>query len=593
MLHRSLLCCASLATALLANAQAPAILWQNCLGGSGTENAQTLIATSDGGYLALSMTTSTNGDVTGSHGDSDIWLTKLDDSGVLQWQRALGGSLNDTPLEVVENDMNEYIVLGLTLSNDGDVSGNHGGVDLWIVKLDATGNLLWQRCLGGSGNEYLESIWTGELVPHTLLPTPDGGCIVSGSTSSSDGDVVGSHGGIFDIWMAKVDGAGMLEWQLPIGGTDREEPFVLIACADGGYIIAGFTSSNDGDVVGWFPAYDNGPLADAFVVKVDAGGTLEWSRTLGGDSPEMVQCVRQTADGGFILASYASTETGEVSNIVGGGDWWLVKLDATGDMEWDNALGGPANEGTCLGVEQTPDGGYMAFGVTRSADGGDVQGYHGTLWDWEGDYWVVKTDPMGEVEWQHCLGGTALEDLHTYRITPDGGCIVGGWAWSADGDVTGNHGSSDAWVVKLDDVGSIQWKRALGGSGYEGARSIVPSNDGGFVVLSTTASSNGNVSGAHGDTDTWCVKLAAIGVGVHETTTIDFAISPVPATSTVQVTTAAAGSIFLRDALGREVLHASMSGTTHMLDVADLPRGMYTITLRGKTGGRTHCLVLE
>ena len=144
------------------------------------DDAMSIAPASDGGYIVAGYSESNDGDINGNHGDKDYWIVKLNSSGNLQWQKSLGGSYDDWANSIAPTPDGGYIVAGQSASNDGDITGHHGYWDYWIVKLDASGNLQWQKSLGGSSSEYAYSI----------APTPDGGYIVAGSSYSNDGDAV-------------------------------------------------------------------------------------------------------------------------------------------------------------------------------------------------------------------------------------------------------------------------------------------------------------------------------------------------------------------------------------------------------------------
>ncbi|MGB3074225.1 MAG: hypothetical protein WBB36_02835, partial [Chitinophagales bacterium] len=193
-------------------AQSPSsIEWQKCLGGSGYEIAKSVQQTSDGGFIVAGYTESTDGDISGNHGGSDYWVVKLDSHGVMEWQKCLGGSYYEFAHSVQQTTDKGFIVAGYSSSNDGDVSGNHGDYDYWIVKLDSTGTMEWQKCLGGSKYD----------AAHSIQQTSDGGFIVAGETGSTIGDVSGNHGS-GDYWVVKLDGSGNIEWQKCLGGNDYD-----------------------------------------------------------------------------------------------------------------------------------------------------------------------------------------------------------------------------------------------------------------------------------------------------------------------------------------------------------------------------------
>jgi len=236
-----------------------ALAWQRCLGGSGGDILPCVRQTSDDGYIVVSATDSTDGDVSGNHGDLDIWVVKLDSSGAIEWQRCLGGSSRDSPSNVLQTSDGGYIVVGDTQSTDGDVAGYHGHIDIWVVKLDIGGAISWQRCFGGSMLELTEEV----------QQTSDGGYIFAGETESTNGDVIGIHGG-FDVWLVKLDSDGAIAWQRCLGGSGSESTMHIQQTPDGGYIFAGGTDSTDGDVIGIHHFYHTGWVLynDVWVVKL-------------------------------------------------------------------------------------------------------------------------------------------------------------------------------------------------------------------------------------------------------------------------------------------------------------------------------------
>ncbi len=215
----------------------------------------------------------------------------------------------------------------------------------------------------------------------------------------------------------------------------------------------------------------------------------------------MQTSIQQTSDGGFIVAGQTYSNDGDVSGNHGGSDAWVVKLNSSGTILWQKCLGGTVYGAIAYSIQQTSDGGFIVGGETLSNDG-DVSGNHG-----EFDAWVVKLDSLGDIEWQKCLGGTGWDWENSIQQTSDGGFIVAGYTNSNDGDVSGNHGSKDYWVVKLNSSGDIEWQKCLGGTNDDWARSIKQTSDGGFIVAGFTASNDGDVSGNQGNSDAWVVKL--------------------------------------------------------------------------------------
>ncbi|MCK4664989.1 MAG: T9SS type A sorting domain-containing protein [Bacteroidales bacterium] len=409
----------------LFNLNAQGINWASCYGGSNCEFAESIQQTIGGGYIVAGFSDSNDGDVSDNHGYKDYWIVKLDDFGNIEWQKCLGGSNEDYPRSIQQTTDGGYIVAGWTASNDGNVSGNHGTVDYWIIKLNELGNLEWQKCLGGSDFD----------VAYSIQQTTDGGYIVAGWAASNDGDVSGNHGE-YDYWVVKLDSSGNIEWQKCLGGSNNDLVYSIQQTTDVGYIVAGGTVSNDGDVS------ENHGNYDYWVVKLDNIGNIEWQKCLGGTGDDKAYSIQQTTDGGYIVAGYSDSNDGDVSGNHGGSDSWVVKLDDSGTIEWQKCLGGWESDGA-KSTQQTTDGGYIVVGYTFSNDG-NVSGNHGG-----GDYWIVKLNELGNLEWQKCLGGSDSDCAYSIQQTTDEGYIVAGYTYSNDGDVSGNHGYEDYWVIKL------------------------------------------------------------------------------------------------------------------------------------------------
>ena len=238
---------------LYLTAQAPSIEWQKSLGGSGSDIGRSIQQTTDGGYIVVGESNSTNGDVTGNHGDFDYWVVKLSSTGAIIWQKTLGGTGSDNAYSIRQTTDGGYVVAGTSNSNDGDVTGNHGDFDYWIVKLSSTGSIIWQKSLGGSGIDWATS----------SQQTTDGGYIVIGGSNSIDGDITASLG-INDYWVVKLSSTGSITWQKSLGGSRNDVGWSIQQRTDGGFIIAGTSDSNDGDVTG------NNGNSDYWVIKLSA-----------------------------------------------------------------------------------------------------------------------------------------------------------------------------------------------------------------------------------------------------------------------------------------------------------------------------------
>ncbi len=231
----------------------------------------------------------------------------------IEWQKCLGGSAWDWTVSIQQTRDGGYIVAGYSYSNDGDISGNHGNYDYWVVKLNSAGAVIWQKSLGGSS-------WDRG---YSIQQTSDGGFIIAGESWSNDGDVSGNHGWC-DYWVVKLNSAGDIVWQRSLGGSDWDEAYSIQQTTDGGFIVAGDSWSNDGDVSGHHGTPSGS--SDYWVVKLNSAGAVIWQKSLGGSDGDEARSIQQTSDGGFIVAGWSDSNDGDVSGNHGGHDYWVVKL---------------------------------------------------------------------------------------------------------------------------------------------------------------------------------------------------------------------------------------------------------------------------
>lgn len=424
------------------NLSAQVISWQKTLGGSNSELAKGSITTSDGGYIVVGLTRSNDGDVSGFHGgnEDDIWVTKLNSVGQLVWQKALGGSSYEGLPVITATTDGGYVVAATTNSNDGDVTGNHNGNGIWIVKLDGNGNLLWQKSHGSSGGETADAI----------TATADGGVVVVGQTASKDGYFISDCTGTLVAILFKLDNQGNLVWQKSLGCAPKF--YAIQETPDRSLIVAG--SIKRGDLSAPTGTYD------IWVVKLTDQGNPIWQKAYGGDKSEYASSIRVTADGGYVLVG--STEANDPhipdshfdqSNIV------VIRLSTSGDLIWQKILGGSSVDyGRDIIV--TPDKGYLVIGDTQSGQlylstGGDVSDNHGG-----DDIWVAKLTESGNLIWQKTFGGSTNDEPVGIMASPDGDYGLAGTTYSNDGDVSRNHGFSDFWVVKFQ-VSTLQLTQPL------------------------------------------------------------------------------------------------------------------------------------
>ena len=344
-----------------------ALTLSKCFGGTYNDYLNSIVQTSDGGYMAVGDMNSTDGDFSANHGEYDGWIIKLDSNGNKLWLKCFGGTSTDLLRSIIQTSDGGYIAGGYTRSVDGDISGSRYSLDGWIIKLDSNGNKLWSKCFGGNGNDYLNSI----------IQTADGGYIAAGETLSNDGDFSEHHGGRTDGWIIKVSSAGNREWSKCFGGNGNDYLNNITQTSDGGYIAVGETSSTDGEFSG-----NHSTKTDGWIIKINATDNKVWSKCFGGTDYDSLTDILQTIDGGYMAAGYAKSTNGDVPLSHGDYNGWIIKVSSTGNREWSKCFGGSSIE--YLYKLLQADNGFCAVGYTQSNDG-DVPGNHGNK-----DGWIIK-----------------------------------------------------------------------------------------------------------------------------------------------------------------------------------------------------------
>ncbi len=532
------------------------IQWQNTIGGNWSDHFRCVQKTNDGGYILGGYSDSgISGDKTENcNGDRDYWIVKIDSIGNIQWQNTIGGSLSDDLYSIQQTADGGYILGGSSLSNiSGDKTENSigpswGSWDYWIVKVDAVGTIQWQNTIGGSGYDY----------SYSIQQSTDGGYILGGQSGSNiSGDKTEDSLGQNDYWIVKTDSLGIIQWQNTIGGSDFEDIYSIQQTADGGYILGGISQS---DISGDKTENRLGS-SDYWIVKLDSLGVIQWDNTIGGSLGEALYSIQQTTDGGYIIGGTSASDISgdKTENCIGGPgyiDFWIVKVDALGIVQWENTIGGTSFD-ELLSVQQTTDGGYILGGFSKSRISGDKTENSIV----KNDYWIVKTDSLGNVQWQNTIGGSSDDELYSIQQTIDGGYILGGSSNSnVTGDKTENNtggfGAYDYWIVKLTVKYNLLSGKLFADLNSNGVQdSGEPSLSGKKIIEQNTgrfsfSQSNGRYSVAVLDTGNYTVSASsqmwyypnpglhtATFTGINQTDSLnDFAYQPIGTYDDVCVT---------------------------------------------------------
>ncbi|TGE04669.1 T9SS type A sorting domain-containing protein [Hymenobacter fodinae] len=424
----------------------------------------------------------------------------------VRWERTLGG-VQIEELNAIQSTIDGGLIVGgashSSISGDRSQANQGTSSDFWVVKLAADGAKQWERAFGGSLEDELWSV----------LQTNDGGYLLGGTSySGKSGDKSQPNKGYSDYWVIKIDAQGNKQWDRTYGGNGHDTFRSMQLTADGGFVVGGYSASGVSDDKSEpslaDPYFSSDP--DYWVLKLDAQGNKQWDRTYGGNRTEWLSEVLQTTDGGYIVAGQSlSNESGNKSQqLKGTRDFWIVKLDAQGHKQWEQAYG-TTGSNPLRRVRQTTDGGYILCGESTSGVSIDkTEPSKGGQ-----DIWVVKVDANGVKQWDRSVGGSGSEVGYALSLTLDGGYLIGGPSTSGiSGDKTeANLGAGDYWVVKLDAQGRKVWDRTVGGSGEDRLNSIQQLADGSIVLGGTSTSpiSGSKSQASKGASDFWVAKLGS------------------------------------------------------------------------------------
>lgn len=361
--------------------------WAKTYGDSAPDTTFSIQQTKDSGYIAAGSTSSSG------EGQNDVWVLKLDKKGNIVWQRTYGGRNIDQANSIQQTKDNGYIVVGNTLSFGA------GSADFWVLKLDERGDVLWQKTYGGPDNEHNPSI----------QQTKDSSYIVAGNSTFLGSSV--------DLWVLRLDKEGNILWQKIYGGPNNDFFRSIQQTKDNGYIVAGDTHSSGADSGLW-------------VLKLDKEGDIVWKKIYNRSGSDYASAINQTTDGGYIVSGSTQPSVGSPS------DFWVLKLDEHGNIVWQKTYGGPDID-IAYSIQQTKDSGYIVAGNTHSFGAGQI------------DFWVLKLDEEGNIRWQKTYGGFKSEFLESIQQTKDGGYIFTGFTSSF------GAGGFDSWFLKVDANGNI------------------------------------------------------------------------------------------------------------------------------------------
>lgn len=426
---------------------------QKNYGGNSNDALKVIVLTEDGGVLLAGTSSSdssgTKTENARGYSYSDYWIVKLDKNRVKQWDKTYGGASGDVLTCAQQTTDGGYILGGYSFSGESadKIGYNRGAVDYWVVKTDSLGNMQWNKTIGGNDYDYL----------YSLYQTKDGGYMLSGySYTDLSVDKTAPSNGAIDIWLVKLDEAGNITWNRSVGGNQDEYNAPMVPTNDGGFIVGTSTGSKiSGD--------KTQPGRGYWIIKFDSLYNIQWDKVIGSKGGDELMVIQQTSDNGYILGGYSNGGKAQDKTDTSRGDFdfWIVKLDAAHNIEWDKTIGGNGLDYLYALIE-TSDKGFLLGGYTRSGISGEKSEDNIGPW-YYGDYWVVKTDKQGTIEWDKTLGSFTHDWLYDLKEIEKNKYIVGG-SGAAPGSVT--FGFDDYYMVVLthkknNSITSIQQENIL------------------------------------------------------------------------------------------------------------------------------------
>lgn len=479
------------------------------------------------------------------------FLTFISYSQNVEWKKCFGGSNEDMGWSIINSNDDGYVIAGNSKSIDGDVTSNNGSSDFWVIKIDTEGQIIWESNYGISNYERAFSITSAN----------DGGYIIAGYRNSIDGELTDS-----DFWIVKINESGELLWDNLYGGSNFDNAYNIIKTNNNGYIITGKTV-----------LVDNFFKDAALIIKIDNSGNIIWQKSfLDSDCLNVSSAVMAPDNGVIFVADDCSMNS----------DYIIVKLDENGNMVWQKEYGGSLADRP-TSIKSCEDGSYVIVGSSASQDG-DVINNHGGF-----DYWIIKIDSNGNLLSSKCFGGSEIDYAEDVIQNNNNELIVVGYSESNDGDVTNNTDKKDYWIINVDSENELKWEKCIGDyTGEDKARSVVHAGDNRYLVVGYTDSFEGEVSGNHGDYDYWVIEISESTNSLNNIkNNIEFSIYPNPTKELINIEGENIQEIEVIDLNGEIVLKSDI--ILDVINLSTLSSGLYFIKVKNDKGMSIKKFVLQ
>ena len=489
----------------------------------------------------------------------------------IQWQQVLGGVHSEYLYDLKATPDYGFLLIGSSFSEDsGNKTGKgKGDLDYFLWKMDESGKLEWQKTFGGSGSDYL----------YSASLTREGGYILGGSSDSPKSeDKKEESFGNMDFWILKLDPVGEEEWQLTLGGIGNDQLQSIQQTPDGGFIIGGSSDSSpiqnqEGKTIGNKSEESKGSF-DYWIIKLSANGEVEWEKTFGGMFSDQLKTVLITEDGYLVGGTSNSLISGNKSaQNLGMNDFWIVKLNEEGEPQWQKTYGGEGDESLAQVLET--ENGFLLAGSSNSktSENKKSDSVNGT------DFWVLEIDKEGESLWDNTYDVGQWDMLVNITKAEDNTYLLGGYASTETlGKRVDNKGINDYVAIKINQRGEMLWSKTIGGNGTDQLKGLTQTRDGGYILAGNSDSkkSDDKDQASIGGNDYWVVKLGNEKKQAEERRLIEIYPNPTNQFTNIVISesyTKAIVEVF--DMVGRKLQSKDLPYRTTPIDLQGYPPGVY------------------
>jgi hypothetical protein len=478
-----------------------------------------------------------------------------------------------------------YTLAGYTTSNDIDVSGRHDSTvsgfptdDLWVLHLDSTFGIQWQRCIGGMNFDYNAKI----------VQIADGGYIVVGNTSSSNGDVSNYHHGIcggnqcYDGLIARIDSAGNIIWCKAVGGSRDDRLTSVEIVSPNRILVTGYSGSDDGDVSGnhdstFLPAGDG---FDAWALSIDLAGNILWTKCYGSTNTiEKFHGSCKVDTNEIFLIGMACGNNGDVidNHNVGFADAWIVKIDTNGTILSSRCYGGNADE-EAVSFIQIENNKFSFLASATSSGNGDLLNNPDNV---SQSIWLVTIDSIGQIVRQNVYWGSGFDKPKLVTKLNENKYVVAAFTYSTDHDVTNLRGWVDTWILFIDSTGTVLYQSCYGSSGFDQLGDMVVSND--LILIGATSDFNDfDVSNNYGSKDFWLYSLE-VSTSINLSTANDqIPIYPNPSNDKLFINAVEVGHSYCIYNIQGQSMQSGYINEDKYISLVKLPNGIYFLRLHDR-----------